>query len=91
MTTPDPLDDLDASLEDFEPPPSPLPSEAATTDLSEVEDSEIGSAGGYSPPAWRRLGNGDRSHELWMERQGALMALGSDGQGDTDSGDEAHW
>lgn len=68
------LDGLDASLQDFEPPASPtsmrhssaLPSEPATEDL---EESDIGSAGGYSPPAWRRLGNGDRSSGSWKHPQ----------------------
>lgn len=68
------LDGLDASLQDFEPPASPtsmrhssaLPSEPATEDL---EESDIGSAGGYSPPAWRRLGNGDRSSGFWKHPQ----------------------
>jgi hypothetical protein len=31
----------------------------------EVEEEEDVSAGGYSPPAWRRLGNGDRSSGFW--------------------------
>ncbi|TWU77715.1 hypothetical protein ED733_008443 [Metarhizium rileyi] len=68
----DPLDGLDASLRDFEPPVSPismrhssaLPSEPATEYL---EDSDIASVGGYSPPAWRRLGNGDRSSGFWKQ------------------------
>ncbi|CAM1501977.1 Fc.00g039610.m01.CDS01 [Cosmosporella sp. VM-42] len=65
----DPLDPLDASLQDFEPPTSPtllhsaLRSEAPTED--DLEDSELNSVGGYSPPAWRRLGNGDRSSGFW--------------------------
>ena len=65
-------DHLDASLEDFEPPASPtlhlrhsaLRSEAAMTE-DDLDDSEIASVGGYSPPAWRRLGNGDRSNGFW--------------------------
>ncbi|KAK2590860.1 hypothetical protein QQS21_011452 [Conoideocrella luteorostrata] len=69
----DPLEGLDASLQDFEPPVSPVsmrhssavPSEPATEDL---EESDIGSAGGYSPPAWRRLGNGDRSRGFWKHQ-----------------------
>lgn len=66
----DRLDHLDASLQDFEPPASPtlhhsaLRSEAATT-VDGLDDSEIASAGGYSPPAWRRLGNGGRSSGFW--------------------------
>ncbi|KAF5657778.1 hypothetical protein FHETE_10204 [Fusarium heterosporum] len=37
--------------------------EAALTE-GDLEESEIAS-GGYSPPAWRRLGNGDRSSGFW--------------------------
>ncbi|POS76584.1 hypothetical protein DHEL01_v205025 [Diaporthe helianthi] len=33
-------------------------------DLSEMENS-MASGGGYSPPAWRRLGNGDKSIGFW--------------------------
>ncbi|PHH86339.1 hypothetical protein CDD83_10385 [Cordyceps sp. RAO-2017] len=69
-----PLDGLDASLQDFEPPVSPtsmrhssaLPSEPA---MDELEDSDTGSVGGYSPPAWRNLGNGDRSRGFWNPQQ----------------------
>ncbi|KAF9783656.1 hypothetical protein IL306_008502 [Fusarium sp. DS 682] len=71
----DPLEGLDASLQDFDLPPSPsLPhhsahrSEAAMTE-GDLEDSENASAGGYSPPAWRRLGNGDRSSGFWRAPQ----------------------
>jgi hypothetical protein len=71
----DPLEGLDASLQDFDLPPSPsLPhhsvhrSEAAMTE-GDLEDSETASAGGYSPPAWRRLGNGDRSSGFWRAPQ----------------------
>lgn len=67
----DPHDILDASLQDFDLPPSPSRphhsvhrSEAALTE-GDLEDSEIASAGGYSPPAWRRLGNGSRSSGFW--------------------------
>ncbi|KAM5346670.1 hypothetical protein ACJ41O_009675 [Fusarium nematophilum] len=64
---PDHLEGLD-SLQDFDLPASPasalLRSEAAMTE-EDLEDSEIASAGGYSPPAWRRLGNGDRSSGFW--------------------------
>ncbi len=73
-------DDLDVSLRDFEPPLSPEllhrsrgPSEAPMTETDEEDearehhllDSEIASEGGYSPPAWRRLGNGARSSGFW--------------------------
>ena len=76
----DPLDGLDASLQDFEHPVSPtsmrhssaLPSEPATEDL---EDSDIGSVGGYSPPAWRNLGNGDRSRGFWKPQPTRCRAM----------------
>lgn len=66
----DPFDPLDVSLQDLEHPLSPtsmrhsslLPSEPATEDL---DDSDMASGGGYSPPAWRNLGNGDRSRGFW--------------------------
>lgn len=76
-------DHLDASLQDFENPPlspaslrhsSVVPSEPTTEDLE--LDSDAGSAGGYSPPAWRRLGNGDRSSGFWrgpMDNLGGPM------------------
>lgn len=83
------IDGLDVSLRDFEPPPSPEslrhsmgPSEPATTEVDEDEDpeegppdSETGSAGGYSPPAWRRLGNGDRSSGFWRGPANGLGVL----------------
>ncbi len=63
-----PDDVIDVSLRDLDPPLSPEsprhsiePCEAANTtdgeeedDDSHLPDSEIGSAGGFSPPAWRR-------------------------------------
>lgn len=73
-------DDLDASLQDFEHRLSPtslrqssaLPSEPATEDDYQYGEEERGLAsdadsvnGGYSPPAWRRLGNGNRSSGFW--------------------------
>lgn len=77
----DPLDGLDASLRDFEPPASPSlrhsvlrHSEAAMTE-GDLEDSELASAGGYSPPAWRRLGNGDRSSGFWRGPHDVLATL----------------
>ncbi|KAF5547974.1 hypothetical protein FMEXI_4925 [Fusarium mexicanum] len=75
LPTMDPLEGLDASLQDFDLPPSPsLPhhsahrSEAAMTE-GDLEESETASASGYSPPAWRRLGNGDRSSGFWRAPQ----------------------
>ncbi len=78
-------DQLDASLQDMEAPASPtwtrqssvLHSEPATEeDLdAEGEDSDAGSAaGGYSPPAWRRLGNGDRSSGFWRGPRNDVLA-----------------
>lgn len=79
----DPHDHLDASLQDFEsvsrsPPPFRYPSTHSgflksdtEADLSEMENSTV-SAGGYSPPAWRRLGNGDRSSGFWRKGDNLL-------------------
>lgn len=78
------LDGLDASLQDFEHPASPSPvslRHSAVTDPDDLddplEDSELASAGGYSPPAWRRLGNGDRSSGFWRGPLSGLHALPS--------------
>ncbi|OAQ78680.1 hypothetical protein VFPBJ_06801 [Purpureocillium lilacinum] len=88
------LDGLDASLQDFEPPVSPtsmrhssaLPSEPATEDL---EESDIGSGGGYSPPAWRNLGNGDRSRGFWKPQPERFhRALSPDSDDDYQSDDD---
>lgn len=88
MTSSVPLDDLDASLGDFEPPDSPLPPHSASvttagTDRESLaaeedragEDSDSASAGGYSPPAWRRLDNGDRSSGFWRGGRDILGAV----------------
>jgi hypothetical protein len=81
MTTFDPLDHLDASLQDFElktsPPPFGYPSHHSgfRSDLdteSEQGGADSVSAGGYSPPAWRRLGNGDRSSGFWRKTDNIL-------------------
>ncbi|KAJ3467388.1 hypothetical protein MRS44_004952 [Fusarium solani] len=94
---------LDASLRDFDLPASTLSprhsvlrSEAATEE--DLEDSEVASAGGYSPPAWRRLGNGDRSSGFWrgphdflaagMQRGGLSTLRESSPEFDDDSEDE---
>ncbi|KAK1759701.1 hypothetical protein QBC47DRAFT_410441 [Echria macrotheca] len=93
-----PLDQLDASLEDFEPsmPGSPhlyhQPRQAfgypsahsgfrSDDTVSEIldGDSEGESSGGYSPPAWRRLGNGDRSSGFWRKSDGLSGGLGGGG------------
>ncbi|PMB67065.1 hypothetical protein BM221_006727 [Beauveria bassiana] len=92
---------LDASLQDFEPPASPITdntsrsstrrssmatrSEPATEEDDQSvaaanlgADSEADSAaGGYSPPAWRRLGNGGRSRGFWSSPQTDELAFHS--------------
>lgn len=80
----DPHDHLEGSLQDFEsvsrsPPPflrypsthSGFLKSDTEADLSEMENSTV-SAGGYSPPAWRRLGNGDRSGGFWRKGDNLL-------------------
>lgn len=80
----DPQDHPDGSLHDFEsvsrsPPPflrypsthSGFLKSDTEADLSEMENSTV-SAGGYSPPAWRRLGNGDRSSGFWRKGDNLL-------------------
>lgn len=66
----DPLDHLDVSLQDFEPHPhryGPPPLRRDETDVSDPEPDppDSASAGGYSPPAWRRLENGRKSSGFW--------------------------
>ncbi|KAK4145210.1 uncharacterized protein C8A04DRAFT_35931 [Dichotomopilus funicola] len=68
------------------PPPSRTPFEypsahsgfqsegLSETDGTDDSDSEA-SAGGYSPPAWRRLGNGDRSSGFWRKDDDDLARL----------------
>jgi hypothetical protein len=88
----DPLDNLDASLQDFEPTTamrfgypshhSGFRSDAGMTDQSEVDagpdpdhpdrDPDSASAGGYSPPAWRRLENGRKSSGFWRTSDNIL-------------------
>lgn len=76
----DPLDHLDASLNDFDsrspaPPHFAYPSHHSgflkSDTESDMHDSTM-SAGGYSPPAWRRLGNGDRSSGFWRKGDNLL-------------------
>lgn len=60
--------------------PSLLPSSEPATDLDPFEDDpdsdSDSAAGGYSPPAWRRLGNGDRSSGFWRgPRDDKLAAM----------------
>lgn len=81
MSSFDPLDHLDASLQDFEPttpPPQPphptfgYPSQHSGFRSDDTE-SDLGdpvdSPGGYSPPAWRRLGNGNRDSGFWRRSE----------------------
>ncbi|KAK3682542.1 hypothetical protein B0T22DRAFT_287459 [Podospora appendiculata] len=97
----DQLDPLDISLEDFEPsigsrsrsPPafdypsvhSGFRSDEEASEMDDL-DSEV-SAGGYSPPAWRRLGNGDRSSGFWRKSDDMMGGAGFAGGVD----DNYHW
>ena len=108
-----PLDQLDASLDEFEPSIGNRPAAQAAqmpfgyhhhhpptasahsgfrsssdvaSEMDESESSEA-SAGGYSPPAWRRLGNGDRSSGFWRKGEADLAAL-FDGVDDVDDVDD---
>ncbi|KAK4126886.1 hypothetical protein N657DRAFT_565442 [Parathielavia appendiculata] len=90
-TTLGPLDQLD--VDDFAPSigkPSRLPfnypsvhsgfrSDDLASDM-DASDSEA-SAGGYSPPAWRRLGNGDRSSGFWRKGDDLNHMYDDDGHG----------
>lgn len=51
-----------------------LKSDTATDASSDMESSTVsgGGRGGYSPPAWRRLGNGDRSSGFWRKGDNLL-------------------
>ena len=46
------------------------------SELGEGDSDSEASAGGYSPPAWRRLGNGDRSSGFWRKSDGLSGGLG---------------
>jgi len=57
-------------------------SDDAGSEMLEEEDEDLdseASAGGYSPPAWRRLGNGDRSSGFWRKSDGLSGGLGGGG------------
>jgi hypothetical protein len=84
------LERLDASLDDFAPSignrnrlPFGYPSAHSgfrSDDLASetgASDSEA-SAGGYSPPAWRRLGNGDRSSGFWRKGDDLMTMFDAD-------------
>lgn len=49
---------------------------STTSDLLMTMASSTASAGGYSPPAWRRLGNGDRSSGFWRKGGDNLLGYG---------------
>lgn len=80
---------LDASLQDFEPPGSSemdhqnsprfgYPSHHSgfrSSDSGSDQDEESISGGRYSPPAWRREGNGNRSSGFWNTKK-AMMGSG---------------
>ena len=51
-----------------------LDQESVTSDLMDAASSLSG--GGYSPPAWRRMGNGDRDFGSWRRSDGNPMGLG---------------
>ncbi|KAK8015077.1 hypothetical protein PG990_008373 [Apiospora arundinis] len=51
-----------------------LDQESVTSDLMDAASSLSG--GGYSPPAWRRMGNGDRDFGSWRKSDGGPMGLG---------------
>ena len=75
-------DPLDASLQEVEAPTSPLwtrqssvlHSEPATEEDLDEDSDGASAAGGYSPPAWRRLGNGDRSSGFWRGPRNDVLA-----------------
>lgn len=68
-------DPLDASLQDFEQPLSPPGHRRMASDPADTESmTDSASNGGYSPPAWRRLGNGDRSSGFWRSPDHFLKA-----------------
>ncbi|ROT36665.1 hypothetical protein SODALDRAFT_281759 [Sodiomyces alkalinus F11] len=98
----DPLDHLDASLQDFEPTTPPKPTFGYPSHHSgfRSDDNEsdmpdpIDSPGGYSPPAWRRLENGRRDSGFWRRTNRILDAFPdrssreSSPEHDADEGDD---
>ena len=78
---------LDASLQDFEPGSSEIgqsprfgyPSHhSGFRSDSDSEVAESVSGGRFSPPAWRREGNGNRSSGFWNNRSNMLGNRGRD-------------
>ena len=51
-----------------------LDQESVTSDLMDAASSLSG--GGYSPPAWRRMGNGDRDFGSWRRSDGGGNPMG---------------
>jgi hypothetical protein len=85
---------LDASLQDFEPGSSEIgqsphfgyPSHhSGFRSDTESENADSTSGGRYSPPAWRRDGNGNRSSGFWNRRG---TTLGKRSRGSRDSSPE---
>ncbi|KAL8327695.1 hypothetical protein RB597_003831 [Gaeumannomyces tritici] len=76
-----------SSTSDFEQPSSPPSHGTATSEAADVESlmTDSVSNGGFSPPAWRRLGNGDRSSGFWRTPD-----AGSGGGGGGGGGGDAH-
>ncbi len=85
---------LDASLQDFEPGSSEIgqsphfgyPSHhSGFRSDTESENADSTSGGRYSPPAWRRDGNGNRSSGFWNRQR---TTLGKRSRGSRDSSPE---
>ncbi|KAJ2906482.1 hypothetical protein MKZ38_001463 [Zalerion maritima] len=47
----------------------------SSSENGDFRKDSLSSAGGYSPPAWRRLGNGDRSSGFWRNNDNILGTL----------------
>jgi hypothetical protein len=83
---------LDASLQDFEPGSSEIDQSprfgypSHHSGFHSDSDSEVAgsvSGGRYSPPAWRREGNGNRSSGFWNNRNIMLGDRSRDSRGST--------
>lgn len=88
------LDPLDDSLLDLDSPPSPLkvvtdlpaaPRSDSTTE--DLEDSDLASGGGFSPPAWSNLSSPNPIHAFWRPRM-PLPPTSSPPETDDEDGDE---
>ncbi|KAL2266074.1 hypothetical protein VTJ83DRAFT_5426 [Remersonia thermophila] len=77
---------------------SGFPSDDMTSETSPLEEEEEeeeegdsdseASAGGYSPPAWRRLGNGDRSSGFWGRGDDLMKLLSKVAERDREHDDD---